>query len=256
MIRSTVIVALGIALAGCGVTSEPTPPPPTTTYRPPVVTTPVPIVTTDTAPVTAVPVTVPGCDPAPADAVATISAAFTDPADTLADAFAVTTPGGVVYVGANIMQGTMKVSSADVWLVDGPAVLALSSDARRRTTLPDGGTTPAPGMTTAPRFRGASPPPNAPGTAPGVDDPSTPRRYSRLVSILGGSRRFGVGVGMGRSREVHVYNDFHVHGDPASCSRASGLSALCRYQWRSSPSRKPFGLVTRRPSAIGFTLAS
>ncbi|MGY1865267.1 hypothetical protein [Nocardia gipuzkoensis] len=36
------------------------------------------------------------------------------------------------------MQGTRKVSSADVWIVDGPAVYALSSDARRRTTLPDG----------------------------------------------------------------------------------------------------------------------
>ncbi|MFC9472261.1 hypothetical protein ACFTS5_08710 [Nocardia sp. NPDC056952] len=82
--------------------------------------------------------TPPGCDPAPADAVATISAAFSDRSNTLADAYAVTAPGGVVYVGANIMQGTTKVSSADVWAVRNGSVYSLSGDARRRTTLPDG----------------------------------------------------------------------------------------------------------------------
>lgn len=132
MIRPTLLAVLGIALTGCAATVEPTATPPTT-YRPPVFTTPAPAYV---APTTAMPVSV--CDPAPADAVAMISAAFIDPSNTLADAFAVTAPGGVVYVGANIMQGTTKVSSADVWLIDGPAVLALSSDARSETTLADG----------------------------------------------------------------------------------------------------------------------
>ncbi|MFC3964058.1 hypothetical protein [Nocardia jiangsuensis] len=131
------------ALSGCADEPAATP---TTTTQPPVTVTTRPLATTTPTPQpsavapqpsAAVP-TPPGCDPAPADAVASISAAFSDRSNMLADAYAITAPGGVVYIGGNIMQGTTKVSSADVWAVRNGSVYSLSGDARRRTTLPDG----------------------------------------------------------------------------------------------------------------------
>lgn len=139
MIRQSALVALAIALTGCAATDESTATP-TTTTQPPVTTTRPAVITPAPQPTTA-PATVPippGCQPAPADVVATISAAFSDPSNTLADTYVVTAPGGLAYIGANIMQGTTKVSSADVWVTRGGSVYSLSGDARRRTTLPDG----------------------------------------------------------------------------------------------------------------------
>ncbi len=78
------------------------------------------------------------CDPAPDQYVVAINAAFSNSAETLADVFAVSAPGGLIYVGGNIMQGTTKVSSADVWVARGASMFALSGDARKRTQLPDG----------------------------------------------------------------------------------------------------------------------
>ncbi|MQY31262.1 hypothetical protein NRB56_68710 [Nocardia sp. RB56] len=137
MIREFVLVAIAaLAVAGCADTPTSTLPTatrlPTSAHPPAVTTTPAP------QPSTAAPIPA-GCQPAPADTVATISAAFPDPSYSLADVYAVTAPGGVLtYVGANIMQGTTKASSADVWVARGAVVYSLSGDARRRTTLPDG----------------------------------------------------------------------------------------------------------------------
>ncbi|MGQ4619092.1 hypothetical protein [Nocardia sp. R7R-8] len=133
MIRRPVLAAFAIALTGCAAPTTTTTQLPTGTQRP-AVTTPAPRPTTTlaNAPIPT------GCQPAPSGVVATISAAFSDPSNTLADTFAVSAPGGLVYVGANIMQGTTKVSSADVWVTQRGSVYSLSGDARRRTTLPDG----------------------------------------------------------------------------------------------------------------------
>lgn len=68
----------------------------------------------------------------------TINASFSG-GERLEDVFAVAGPGGLVYVGGNIVgPDGVKVSSADVWLVAGGAVFSLSGDARGRTPWPDG----------------------------------------------------------------------------------------------------------------------
>ncbi|CKH13029.1 hypothetical protein PXH78_09280 [Mycolicibacterium smegmatis] len=77
------------------------------------------------------------CEEAPAKWVEAINWSFTKD-EHLTDAKVVTTPDGALYIGGNIVDSSgTKVSSADVWLLDG-ALWALSSDARKRTVLPDG----------------------------------------------------------------------------------------------------------------------
>ncbi|WP_156161654.1 DUF732 domain-containing protein [Nocardia vulneris] len=77
------------------------------------------------------------CQPAPDGVVSTINGAFKNSAYRLADVSAIQV-GELLWVGGNIMNGATKVSSADVWISKGPVTYAISGDARRQTTLPDG----------------------------------------------------------------------------------------------------------------------
>lgn len=78
------------------------------------------------------------CKDAPAGIVAMIDAAFTD-GKHLENAQSIDLPKAMTIVGGNIVDpdGT-RVSSQDSWLLSGGIVYALTSDARRRTMLPDG----------------------------------------------------------------------------------------------------------------------
>lgn len=78
------------------------------------------------------------CVQPPAGVQQSIDASFSG-GERLEDVFAVAGPGGLVYVGGNIVAvDGSKVSSADVWLVSDGAVFSLSGDARRHTPWPDG----------------------------------------------------------------------------------------------------------------------
>lgn len=79
------------------------------------------------------------CHEAPQRIVDMIDAAFTDPGEHLEHAQAVDGPQSMVYVGGNIFDSTgQKVSSQDTWVMSNGQLYALTSDARRRTLLPDG----------------------------------------------------------------------------------------------------------------------
>lgn len=79
-----------------------------------------------------------GCEQVPPHIVDIINAAFTEDAH-LSSPQAVNAPTGLIYVGGNIDDSSgNRVSNDDVWLVQNGAVFALSGDARRRTSLPDG----------------------------------------------------------------------------------------------------------------------
>lgn len=86
-------------------------------------------------PSTAAPAT--NCIQAPPVLVEAINAAFTG-GETIDNAQAVNAPSDMTYIGGNILSGTEVISNRDVWLAQNGAIYALSSDARRRTTLPDG----------------------------------------------------------------------------------------------------------------------
>ncbi|MCV7230647.1 hypothetical protein [Mycolicibacterium komossense] len=77
------------------------------------------------------------CSQAPAGFVDLINKSFTG-GETLGNAQSVTGPKDMVYVGGNILHGSELISSGDVWLAQHGALYALSSDARKRTLLPDG----------------------------------------------------------------------------------------------------------------------
>ena len=77
------------------------------------------------------------CKDAPDKTVKLIEAALTTSGQTLANAQAVEA-GDVIYIGANIMEGEKREHSAEVWASKGAAVYALSSNARKSTSLPDG----------------------------------------------------------------------------------------------------------------------
>lgn len=79
-----------------------------------------------------------GCNAAPDNLLATINASFNDSAEQLVDAWAVSGQKDVTYIGGNIFAGEKRVSSGDVWAAKGGAIYSLSSDARKRTSLPDG----------------------------------------------------------------------------------------------------------------------
>ena len=93
--------------------------------------------------VTAAPPVAPAaaCEAPPDGVVELINGSFTG-GEHLEDVQAVNGPDKLIYVGGNIFgaDGT-KVSSADVWLLENKAIYivsSLSSDARNRTTWPDG----------------------------------------------------------------------------------------------------------------------
>lgn len=78
------------------------------------------------------------CKDAPSGVVAVIDAAFTD-GEHLENTQAIDLPKAMTIIGGNIVNSAGKrVSSQDSWLFSDGAVYALTSDARRRTMLPDG----------------------------------------------------------------------------------------------------------------------
>lgn len=87
-------------------------------------------------PVVAAPVSS-ACGPAPVALVELINQSFTG-GEQLARATAVNAPRDMVYIAGDIEAGGQRVSSADVWLYQHGAILALSSDARKRTMFADG----------------------------------------------------------------------------------------------------------------------
>lgn len=77
------------------------------------------------------------CADAPAAVVQAIEGSLIDSTQTLTNTFSVTT-GHLTYIGANIMEGETKASSADVWVAQGGAIYAVSGSARDMSSLPDG----------------------------------------------------------------------------------------------------------------------
>ncbi|RDB46179.1 hypothetical protein DVB87_19610, partial [Tsukamurella tyrosinosolvens] len=77
------------------------------------------------------------CTRARPDQTSIIEAALQDGL-TLGPAFAETSPKGDVYIGANILRGTDRISSADVWVYRNGSPFALSSDARSKSSIADG----------------------------------------------------------------------------------------------------------------------
>ncbi|APE36421.1 hypothetical protein BOX37_23600 [Nocardia mangyaensis] len=77
------------------------------------------------------------CVEAPDQYVAVIDAAFNDSGHSLGEPWAIR-DGDRWWIGGHIMEGERRVSSADVWVTDGPAVFALSGGARRNSMLVDG----------------------------------------------------------------------------------------------------------------------
>lgn len=68
-----------------------------------------------------------------------IDASFIEADRHLEDVFMVYGRKDVAYIGANIMDSAgTRVSSADIWAQSDGMLFSLSSDARRRTALPDG----------------------------------------------------------------------------------------------------------------------
>lgn len=86
-------------------------------------------------PATAAPTS--NCADASLATVQAIEGSLIDPTQTLANTFSVTT-GDLTYIGANIMEGETKASSADVWVAQGSAIYAVSGSARDMSSLPDG----------------------------------------------------------------------------------------------------------------------
>jgi hypothetical protein len=124
-----------------------------TTTEEPATTTEAPPTTTTTTSAAAAPTTQPdaarqqqdqalatleGCTPASDSVVAFLETMITEGGLRLDDAYVVDGAKGQ-YVGANFFDETdRRVSSADVWINRNGVWYALSSDARSRTSLPDG----------------------------------------------------------------------------------------------------------------------
>lgn len=115
---------------------------PTTAPQPSSTTAPTTTVTSVIAPVAPAPApaaAVPaGCTPAAENYTTPIGGSLTDPTHTLANTYTVEGADDLVYIGANIMQGEKRVSSADVWVAKGPAIYSLSGGARENSALVDG----------------------------------------------------------------------------------------------------------------------
>jgi len=77
------------------------------------------------------------CKEAPSTIVSIINATFTG-GEHLENTKSVIGLHDLVYVGGNIMAGAQRASSGDVWVVQHGGIYSLSSDARKRTLLPDG----------------------------------------------------------------------------------------------------------------------
>ncbi|PVY28355.1 hypothetical protein [Williamsia muralis] len=78
------------------------------------------------------------CKTAPDAYVAVIEASLTDASLSLANLQSLTAPGGLLYIGADIVRGEERESTQDTWVVEDDVVMALSSSANEFTILPDG----------------------------------------------------------------------------------------------------------------------
>ncbi|AHH16609.1 hypothetical protein NONO_c18090 [Nocardia nova SH22a] len=78
-----------------------------------------------------------GCQPAPFGVLVTINNALTSPG-VLTETAMVTDPAGRQWIGGNITHNGTRLSSADVWVVNGGIIYALSGGARGNSTLHDG----------------------------------------------------------------------------------------------------------------------
>ncbi len=75
----------------------------------------------------------------PAEAyVSMIEFSLIDSSLSLTNLQSLTAPGGLVYVGADIMRGDERESSQDTWVIKDDVPYALSSSANEFTVLPDG----------------------------------------------------------------------------------------------------------------------
>lgn len=75
----------------------------------------------------------------PAEAyVSMIELSLIDSSLSLANLQSLTAPGGLVYIGADIMRGDERESSQDTWVIKDDVPYALSSSANEFTVLPDG----------------------------------------------------------------------------------------------------------------------
>ncbi|WP_019204603.1 hypothetical protein [Tsukamurella sp. 1534] len=93
--------------------------------------------TTAAAPAATSPVNLADCRRADEAQVSLVAAAL-NPGLTLGPAFSEDSPAGDTYIGANIMRGTERISSADVWVFHNGSPFSLSSDARSRSSIIDG----------------------------------------------------------------------------------------------------------------------
>lgn len=141
---NVLLAATALLVAGCG--SAESPPKPGTPTGAATTTSgaaaPAPSPTTTMRPSSSGTPTASGDCGQPPDGVKELIDGSFNGGEKLQDVFAVSGPGNLIYVGGNIIgsDGT-KESSADVWLVKNEGiyvVYSLSSDARRRTTWPDG----------------------------------------------------------------------------------------------------------------------
>lgn len=97
-----------------------------------------PITLRSAAPTTVAPVVAGGCESAPLGVLVTINNALTSPG-VLTETAMVTDAEGRQWIGANITtHDGRRVSSADVWVVNGNIIYALSGGARGNSTLHDG----------------------------------------------------------------------------------------------------------------------
>jgi hypothetical protein len=100
-----------------------------------------PVPTTTRSPVAALTFTPlpPACKTPSASIIDQINASFIETDQHLENVFMVYGRKDVAYIGADIMNAAGdRLSSNDVWANDGGVLFALSSDARRRTAIPDG----------------------------------------------------------------------------------------------------------------------
>ena len=123
-------IVAAVVISNSGDDSSAAAPPPMTTR---------PIVIGGTATTAAVPATAAraGCERAPLGVIATINDSLTAPG-ALTETAMVTDAQGRQWIGANITHDGTKLSSADVWVVNGGIIYALSGGARGNSTLHDG----------------------------------------------------------------------------------------------------------------------
>lgn len=109
------------------------------TATPPPATTAPPTTAAALATSTTIAPTSPGCEPATPTEVQVIEAGLTGKAKRLGEAFAAVDAQRRRIISANMYPATGdRMSSADVWIIADGKIYALSSDARKSSSFPDG----------------------------------------------------------------------------------------------------------------------